>query len=149
MKIDCLAWGSLVWCARDLKMAGTWQTDGPELPIEFARMSDAGEGRLTLVVTPGAECVTTLWSVLDYPSGESARAALRQREGCRLADIGIWPVEDASRRFCANVIGEWAESQGFDYVIWTALPPKFGHQDGAPPPSSRRQSSTWFPATQR
>lgn len=39
--------------------------------------------------------------------------------------------------FCANVIGEWAKSQGFDHVIWTALPPKFGHQDGVPPPSAQ------------
>ena len=137
MKIVCLAWGSLVWCPRDLKVAGTWQPDGPELPIEFARTSDGGKGRLTLVVTPGAVCVTTLWSFLDYPTGESARAALRQREGCRLRDAGIWPAVDASRWFCADVIGEWAESHGFDHVIWTALPPKFDHQDGVPPPSAQ------------
>lgn len=47
MKIVYLARGSLVWCGRELKMAGTRQPDGSELPIEFARTSDAGEERLT------------------------------------------------------------------------------------------------------
>ena len=46
-----LAWGSLIWDPKDLeynKQLG-WIYDGPNLPIEFARISK--NGRLTLVIT--------------------------------------------------------------------------------------------------
>jgi hypothetical protein len=60
----------------------------PRLPIEFARTSDGEEGCLTLVLKPGTAGVPTLWSFLGYPTGESARATLRQREGWG-ADSGM------------------------------------------------------------
>jgi hypothetical protein len=50
MKIAVLGWGSLLWEQGVLRLASRWRTDGPWLPIEFARLSD--RGRLTLVIHP-------------------------------------------------------------------------------------------------
>jgi len=45
-KIIVLGWGSLIWDPRELKIKNSeWQKDGPNLPIEFARISQ--DGRLT------------------------------------------------------------------------------------------------------
>jgi hypothetical protein len=52
MTIGCLGWGSLIRDQGKLPVRGTWQGDGPELPVEFARQST--NGRVTLVVTEGA-----------------------------------------------------------------------------------------------
>jgi hypothetical protein len=51
MKIVVLAWGSLVWDPRTLRLAHSWMEGGPVLPIEFSRVSD--NGRLTLVIDEG------------------------------------------------------------------------------------------------
>lgn len=136
MKIACLGWGSLVWDQRTLR-AGTWEPDGPSLPIEFARAFDNGEGRLTLVLTPEAAPVPVMWSLVDYPSSGTARKALCSREGCRLSDIGIWPAQGAVPWLAYEVIGKWGRTRGFDCVIWTALPPKFGQKEGVSPSSDR------------
>jgi len=44
MKIAILGWGSLIWDARLLSINTTlfdngWSSDGPDLPIEFSRVS--------------------------------------------------------------------------------------------------------------
>ena len=55
MEIAVLGWGSLIWCPRELILAGEWKPDGPFLPVEFARVSQ--DKRLTLVLYPGTEPV--------------------------------------------------------------------------------------------
>ena len=123
MKIVCLGWGSLVWNSGVLRCVGEWQPDGPELPLEFARTSR--DGRLTLVLTPGAREVPTLWTEVDYPTAEQAQEALAGREGCELPLIGCWPGSTPRHRVGADAIAKWSSERGFDAVVWTALPPKF------------------------
>ena len=55
MKIACLGWGSLVWRPDNLLIRSEWFSDGPFLPIEFARRSQ--DGRLTLVIVEKAKPV--------------------------------------------------------------------------------------------
>ena len=50
MRIAIIAWGSLVWDPRTLQIKGDWVASGPELDIEFSRVSK--DGRLTLVIDP-------------------------------------------------------------------------------------------------
>lgn len=79
MKIVCLGWGSLVWKSGALPVAGEWQADGPELPIEFTRVSDGGE--LATAICINATPVPVLWATLATHSLSEACQALREREG--------------------------------------------------------------------
>lgn len=132
----CIGWGSLVWKPGNLRVQGPWCEDGPVLPLEFSRTSDHGNGRLTLVITPGAREVTTLWAALDYPDSEEAIAALVRREGCWRGGIGVWPGDSAKRPPGWAAIDEWSRDRGFDLVVWTALPPMFGGERGRGPGSA-------------
>lgn len=126
--IACLGWGSLVWNPDGLPV-NEWQEDGPELSLEFARLS--GGGRVTLVVMPSGPRVPVLWSLLNVSSLEEGAAALRAREGTKLDWIGRWP-SDSGDRYAAG-ISEWARAKDLDGVVWTALPPKWGGENGRTP----------------
>lgn len=131
VKTVCIGWGSLVWDPGVLRCVGDWQTDGPTLPLEFARVSR--DGRLTLVLTPGAEPVPTLWCELDYHTGEAAQAALAGREGAALHAIGLWPGYPPRHATGYAEIAQWGADRGFGAVTWTALRPRFDGVDGAGP----------------
>lgn len=132
MKIVCLGWGSLVWDPRNLRLASEWKSDGPLLPLEFCRTSN--NGRLTLVLVEGAHSVPSLWAELNYPDLNTAMEALREREGCpTLNPIGGWPDKLPKYGIGIDQIADWGKSVGADYVIWTALGPKFQDQNGLAP----------------
>ncbi len=136
MLIGCLGWGSLVWDPRGLPARGPWFTDGPFLPIEFARQSQ--DGRIMLVLVPGKPVVRSLWALLTPGNLDEAREALRRRE--RIAEgnarrhIGVWL---RSGRYAegelAERIGAWAEPLGLEAAIWSNLPPKFQGESGRVP----------------
>lgn len=89
MRIAYLGWGSLIWDQRSLRTQGEWRVDGPQIPIEFARIS--ADGRLTLVICP--ECpevneVRTLWAVADHKDLKEAMENLREREDTSPERIG-------------------------------------------------------------
>jgi hypothetical protein len=128
MLIGCLTWGSLVWNPIDLPVYGDWQKDGPLLPIEFARLSK--NDRITLVILydqPKYRPSRSMWTLLDVPTPEDGRQALRKREGCALNDIGLWkkgdkePGNEIDRR-----IARWASALDLDGVVWTKLGPRWG-----------------------
>ena len=131
MKILCLGWGSLVWNPGVLRCVGGWHTDGPELPLEFARTSQ--DGRLTLVLTAGARPVPCLWTELEYTTPHHAQEALAGREGCTLPGMGLWPGDPPAHNPGADAIAVWAAARGVGAVVWTALRPKFGGVDGNAP----------------
>ena len=63
-RIAVLGWGSLLRRSRELSIRGDWQSDGPWLPIEFARISKGGH--LTLVIVPRRKSVRTYWALSRY-----------------------------------------------------------------------------------
>lgn len=130
MTVACLGWGSLIWCQKALPVSGAWQADGPVLPLEFARESN--DKRITLVITPGAPAVTTLWAALAVDTLGEAKAALAAREGISEPNIkngiGAWSADGG----VADVIGQWAAGKGFAHVVWTALRPKIGKEYKTP-----------------
>lgn len=134
-RIACLAWGSLTWDPRELKhvLAGDWSLDGPLLPVEFARASDSGEGRLTLVLVEGVREVAVLWARMQVPDVATAKEVLRVREGCRDVGVGSWPGDDSRLGYMS--IQEWAQRQELDHVVWTALGPLFNGRRGQAPSS--------------
>jgi len=132
MLIACLGWGSLVWDPRDLPVrGGNWFTDGPFLPIEFARKSS--DGRITLVLMPANfPCVRSLWKPMSVLNLQSARKSLGMRESPgRLSPetcVDYWP-RGSQNRYAIQEIGRWARRLQIDAVVWTNLPPKFNEED--------------------
>lgn len=129
--IACIGWGSLVGDPGVLRCIGDWKSDGPVLSVEFARVSK--NGRLTLVLTPNAQMVQTLWTEVDYRSPKEAQSALAGREGSPIHAIGLWPGPSPRHAVGADRIASWAAARNIDAVVWTALRPKFDGQDGIAP----------------
>ena len=135
MNIACLGWGSLIWDPRTLPVRKPWFQDGPMLPIEFTKHSSGD--RITLVITPGAASVRSLWALMTQADIELAKKALAEREGIKekhvSQSIGYYSMSSKSSGECVDTIGSWASQKGLDAVIWTALKPKFGEKIGKIP----------------
>ncbi len=144
MRVAVLGWGSLIWDRRELAIAGDFMQCGPYLPIEFCRVS--GDGRLTLAIdeTFGASCAT--YSAVSAAGDlDAAIENLRLREGMPGAK-GVGFVEAASGRHSDRAmerhpqavarIKAWAQANGFDAAIWTALASNFHEVDKAAEPFS-------------
>lgn len=136
-RIAVLAWGSLVWDPRNLNTRTDWFKDGPELPIEFARISD--NGRLTLVIKPGFRPVRVFHAESGFSNLEEARENLRLREGTSRADnIGFLDFNTGRhsiRRWQSGMMQElssWGEKRGYDAVIWTDIGPRFSDRINRP-----------------
>ncbi|QZK99484.1 hypothetical protein K5L04_07030 [Flavobacterium psychrophilum] len=126
MKIAILGWGSLIWKPDNLayKIESKWSTDGPIMPIEFARVSN--DGRLTLVITDEGTEVTTLFAISTFESLEQSILNLAIREGSSIANIGFY--EKTNKQFSPSNfkyqknIENWIEqNNSIDAVIWTNL----------------------------
>ena len=132
--IVCLGWGSLIWRPDTLPTVGDWHSDGPSLPIEFARQSR--DGRITLVVEDGAEPVPVLWVRLRTQTVQDARKALAERENVCISkyprSIGHWSFTDASKHSVSERIGAWAKEKKVHAVVWTALRPRFNGKQMTP-----------------
>lgn len=132
MKIACLGWGSLIWNPGKLLINGNWHKDGPYLPIEYCRQSQ--NGRLTLVIYPGATSVPTLWAWMQTQKLKDAFESLREREGTVPAGIGTLRVTDKiGEDPIQQAIHNWMQDHAADAVIWTALKPRFNGVTGVAP----------------
>lgn len=130
MKIACLGWGSLVWNPGDLPLRSQWHSDGPLIRVEFVRQSGGDTGRITLVILPSAEEVTSLWAEMDIDDPEAAKESLRIREGRpHRHHIGLWRRGQIDPSSLPG-LAEWAASREIHAVVWTDLPPKFQGQEG-------------------
>lgn len=120
--IACLGWGFLIWDPRDL-LVGESPADGPFVKVEFARQS-AGD-RLTLVLDDDAEQVQSLWARVTRDGLQTAVTSLARREGTSRENIHRWSRGQADPTRIPGLV-DWAASRDIEYVIWTALGPKFG-----------------------
>lgn len=136
--IACLGWGSLIWNPGGLPIIDGWLHDGPQLPIEFARISK--DGRLTLVIVQGTPAVTVLWAGLSVTSLDDGIHALADRERVTRANIhysiGYWSQTRSSRHEFVDSIGAWAGEHQLEAVVWTALKPGFLAARGVVPTSA-------------
>lgn len=134
MRIAVLGWGSLVWQPANrygeicLEPGSDWREDGPQLPVEFARIS--GDGRLTLVILPGYEAESlVMWHVSCHHDVEAARANLAEREtnAPRSAIHGVGPhgsVHGRPPEEIAERVTAWLDARdALDAAVWTGLPP--------------------------
>lgn len=135
MKIAILSWGSLVGSGveRGLRIVGSWNRQGPILPVEFSRISQSGNRQkcLTLVLDEqnGVD-VETYYARSLFTNLDLALVNLRRTENITLTySIGYVNLVRNTERGWAREnhpiscdrIKEWAEQNGFDAVIWTSL----------------------------
>lgn len=137
MKIACLGWGSLIWKPENLLIRREWFQDGHILPIEFTRQSK--DGRLTLVITPNASQVRTLWAIMATTNLNDAKISLQIREGIgeKRLEMSIGSiskeVQNENENPTNQLIRTWMGHMSLDAVIWTNLSPKFNNEDGRIP----------------
>jgi hypothetical protein len=134
MEIALIGWGSLIWCPGCLRIKSRWYSDGPPLPIEFARIS--GDKRLTLVIHLGPpESPTpkqqTYWALSECKTLDEARENLRKREGAKKIeriyglniDGKMKGEKDLVTAEISRVIHDWLMTKhGVEAAVWTGLP---------------------------
>lgn len=136
-KIVLLGWGSLLWDKRPEfdDYHEPWQFDGPELPLEFSRVSSTRKGALTLVIDDknSALCHAS-YALSTRRDPDDAIADLRCREGTIMPHMGVF-FRDGTRYGQPPVpdsIPLWADQRGIDVVVWTGLPSNFEKKTGRP-----------------
>jgi hypothetical protein len=115
MNIAVLGWGSLIWCPGSLRIKTKWHSNGPCLPIEFARISN--DGRLTLVIHPSAPKVRTYWALSELDELQQARVNLANREGTSIGSIHFLTTDGNSGQGipCLEELKAWLATQGTIY----------------------------------
>jgi hypothetical protein len=131
MTISIIGWGSLIWCPGAPKIKSRWRTDGPPLPIEFARIS--GNGRLTLVIYERSADMDTYWALSSCETLDTAIENLQEREGtptkrrihCLLSSGEVYQGDGISRNVSDGIrrkVGTWlARKPGLSAAVWTGL----------------------------
>lgn len=135
MRIVVLGWGSLIWDPRELNIIGDWHKDGPQLSVEFARVSRGG--RLTLVLFPGARKVQVLWANMATDKLGDAIQNLGCREGTAIDNIGYVVLGSEECRSSvipsiAEDVKQWAGKKDIQAVVWTDLQPNFEQKTNEP-----------------
>jgi hypothetical protein len=139
-RIAILGWGSLLW-DRDAsfeRQHGPWSYDGPDLKLEFSRISATRAGALTLVIDDDHGTLTTVaWCLSERSALDDAMCDLRCREGTTLGNIGQIIVspgaeQGSSSTVSGRQIDAWARARGLDAVVWTALSSNFERKTKRP-----------------
>ncbi len=136
-RIAVLGWGSLIWKPDGLAVQSKWHTDGPCLPVEFARKSKGM--RVTLVLVPRYQHLSrSYWAFSAFGTVDAAAENLRERERTRLKRIHVadaktwWTAGEGSgpRDEFGSAVSAWvAGRDDVDVAIWTGLKPEVFNPD--------------------
>ena len=114
-----------------MQIRDNWQTSGPELPIEFSRISSTRSRALTLVIDPiNGTNVRTMYAVSQRTEIDESICDLRGREGTTLKNIGFVNLRNGESRSNAfpeacQIIRDWTIAACFDATVWTDLKSNF------------------------
>ncbi len=133
MKIAIIAWGSIIWDPQGLPKEGIWLDDGPELKIEFSRISK--NARLTLVIDTiiKGSLVRTKHVLSPRTSIDDAVQDLVAREETTKKNIGWVNLTDETSSKSVypeqadvhETIAKWCKQRKYEGAVWTALLPSF------------------------
>lgn len=124
MKIAVICWGSIFWDKGSLKTQGDWKNDGPELPLEFCRISSFGKSkeRVVLALNESSSMCVTCWDIMVATDLKTARNNLRDREGAVTDDIQIFTRNQNPLSVAAVQIDLWLKNHpDIEAVVWTGL----------------------------
>ena len=131
-QIAIIGWGSLIWDLENLvpHVHGSWQMrKGPELPLEFSRVSPKRKKALAVCVDPmdGVPCFTCVITSKRTTVAE-AQTDLARRERAPQGFIGTFDAESGQshgRPQIAFKIAQWCQVNGWAGAVWTDLHPTF------------------------
>ena len=136
MNIAILGWGSLIWCPGSLRIRTLWRSDGPRLPIEFARISQ--DDRLTLVIHSPRLARSS--DVLGFQRIRQPERRARQSQAS--GKDQVWRYSSRLRdgsggagaaRETIQTLTEWIEQHpDVEAVVWTGLQSNWQEKRGCP-----------------
>lgn len=135
MNIALLAWGSLIWEPRGLALVSTWELCGPEMPLEFSRVSLSRGGALTLVIDAvHGVLLPASVAISAFQTLDEAIENVGEREGGGPGCVGYVKCYEQTWRSrqppsIISRIATWGRTYGFGAVIWTDLEPNFAALD--------------------
>jgi hypothetical protein len=138
-RIAILGWGSLLWDKRPEfdEHHDSWEVNGPELKIEFSRVSQTRCGALTLVIdaSNGTDC-RVAYARSKRRDPEDVICDLRSREGTTRSNIGYY-FADKTRSQSKDsqtlaAVKAWATANAIEVVVWTDLLSNFQKLCGQP-----------------
>ncbi len=137
MRIAIIGYGSLIWDLDTLEehVRGNWHLGaGPELPVEFSRVSPKRQFGLVLVLDNEAERAS-LTNVIESRKDRVELAAedLAVRERAPVERIGI-ATRDGQKSSRsdkhADFIISWLQRVDYDAAVWTDLQGNFQEHTG-------------------
>lgn len=138
MIIYYIAWGSLLWNFKSLKIETEWTKSNIKFPLNFSRISDSGNGRLTLVIDKTGEMNNVHYARASFSNLNNAINKLKIREKTSNKNIGF--INIASNTVRTSLIDNkkieelvnFANKNKIDALIWTEIPPNFYEVFGKP-----------------
>ena len=138
MIIYYIAWGSLLWNFKSLKIETEWTKSNIKFPLNFSRISDSGHGRLTLVIDETGEMNNVYYARTSFSNLNTAIQKLKMREKTLNKNIGF--INIASDTFRTSLLDNkkiqdlvnFAKKNKIDGLIWTEISPNFDEVFGKP-----------------
>jgi len=133
MKIAYFAWGSLLWDSDGLNLQTFWKKTNIRLPLNFSRISDNRNGRLTLVIDNKDGILNPIYYAITKTINlNKAIQNIKIREGTISRYIGYINLKNDTSRYSERLSKEDIESfksfalkHKIDAIIWTDLYPNF------------------------
>lgn len=130
-QIAIIGWGSLIWDLEILTphVAGHWHMEaGPQLPMEFSRVSPKRKLGLAVCLDPvaGVPCKTHVIRSKRRNIHEAIQD-LQARERAPDGLIGAYHANFQHGRMPEVVtrVQAWCKAKGWDGAVWTDLEPNF------------------------
>jgi hypothetical protein len=131
MIIYYIAWGSLLWNFKSLRIDTEWTKSNIKFPLNFSRISDNGQGRLTLVIDKTGEPNNVYYARTTFSNLNTAIEKLKTREKTVIKNIGF--INIASDTFRTSILDDkkiheltkFAKKNKIDGLIWTEIPTNF------------------------
>ncbi|QPC41643.1 hypothetical protein HW532_02225 [Kaustia mangrovi] len=140
MQIAIIGYGSLIWDLESLAphTSGGWRrAAGPDLPVEFSRISPKRLDSLVLVLDPehGAPMPSS-YIASARRDIEEAISDLAARERAPAERIGFVDARTGGHRArvprILNTVAAWVERQRLDGAVWADLDGNFAERTGQP-----------------
>ena len=138
MIIYYIAWGSLLWNFKTLKIETEWTKSNIKFPLNFSRISDNGNGRLTLVIDKTGEMNNVYYARTSFSNLNNAIRKLKTREKSSNKNIGFINIESNTVRTSLlddkkiQELVNFAKKNKIDGLIWTEITPNFNEIFGKP-----------------